>query len=247
MRIPTNSLRARRDIGKLVAAIKVCAWLHQFQRATDEQGRILATEADFEKARELLKPALIRAHQGVTPSEERVLEAISKLPKDKQEDFQRSDLAPFCDMPVRTVKACLKSLSESGFLDCDYRAGRTGNRYAVVRKGAPGTPEDPFEISLARLPINLTSNSNALINIEETAHYETGNEVLPTIENPLPATAHSDDSSGGGTVASETASVPFMITKAMRERLRECGETDAEIDAMTPAQAHKLLEIFRQL
>ncbi len=63
LRLTTNSVRVRRDVRKLVAAIKVCAWLHQFQREQDEQGRILAKEADFEKARELLRLPLITGAQ----------------------------------------------------------------------------------------------------------------------------------------------------------------------------------------
>ena len=38
------------------------------------------------------------------------------------------------------------------------------------------------------------------------------------------------------------ASIPFMITKAMKARLRDLGKTDAEIAALTPAEAHALLD-----
>lgn len=41
--------------------------------------------------------------------------------------------------------------------------------------------------------------------------------------------------------AAMTASVPFMITNAMKMRLREIGLTDEEIGQLTPAQAHERL------
>lgn len=37
------------------------------------------------------------------------------------------------------------------------------------------------------------------------------------------------------------ASVPFMITQAQTERLRQLGKTDDEIRNMTPEEAHKIL------
>jgi hypothetical protein len=41
--------------------------------------------------------------------------------------------------------------------------------------------------------------------------------------------------------AATTASVPFLITNAMKARLREIGLTDDEISQLTPAQAHERL------
>ena len=38
-----------------------------------------------------------------------------------------------------------------------------------------------------------------------------------------------------------TASVPFVITNAMKARLREIGLTDEEISQLTPSQAHERL------
>jgi len=43
---------------------------------------------------------------------------------------------------------------------------------------------------------------------------------------------------------SSVVSIPFKITASMRQRLRECGETDAEIDAMKPNEAYALLGYF---
>src|SRR5439155_5716836 len=43
--------------------------------------------------------------------------------------------------------------------------------------------------------------------------------------------------------ASTTASVPFMITRRMRASLSAAGYTEAEINAMTPAEAHAHLQV----
>ena len=37
------------------------------------------------------------------------------------------------------------------------------------------------------------------------------------------------------------ASVPFMITRAMREQLNQCGVSDDEIADLTPQQAHDII------
>jgi hypothetical protein len=41
--------------------------------------------------------------------------------------------------------------------------------------------------------------------------------------------------------APRAASVPFMLTKDMKRRLRACGHSDEEIDHLTPQQAHEIL------
>jgi hypothetical protein len=42
----------------------------------------------------------------------------------------------------------------------------------------------------------------------------------------------------------EESLTPEVITPEMRQRLRDCGETDEDIDAMRPAEARALLEYF---
>jgi hypothetical protein len=45
----------------------------------------------------------------------------------------------------------------------------------------------------------------------------------------------------------QSAQVPFMITAAQKQRLREMGHHDEAIRAMTPEEAHKLLGILPPL
>ena len=46
---------------------------------------------------------------------------------------------------------------------------------------------------------------------------------------------------GNGDGTSTVASVPFMLTRAMREQLRQCGVSDDQIADLTPQQAHDIL------
>ena len=72
--------------------------------------------------------------------------------------------------------------------------------------------------------------------------------TLPSIEGTTTEQATTEPfeqpSGKGSDVVSNTVSVPYMITRDMRQRLRGFGETDAEIDRMTPQQAWALIEFF---
>jgi hypothetical protein len=48
----------------------------------------------------------------------------------------------------------------------------------------------------------------------------------------------------GSASAQASAQVPFMITTAQKQRLREMGYDDEAIRSMTPETAHKLLSIL---
>ncbi len=51
--VPAEQVRMRRDFRQLLSAIKASAVLHQYQRQTDECGRIIATCADYQYAVEI--------------------------------------------------------------------------------------------------------------------------------------------------------------------------------------------------
>ena len=139
--IPSSPLRIRRDARRLIDVVRVIAWLHQHQRERDDEGRILATEEDFTEALKLVSESLRRAWQTLTPSEERVLETIRKLPEIQRtrNGFKRRDLK-VKGISDRRLKEILKSLTDSGYLDCDGRQGPQGYTYTLVR--------DAEEISL---------------------------------------------------------------------------------------------------
>lgn len=107
--------------------------MHQHQREKDSEGRILATEDDFKEALELVSESLRRAWQTLTPAEETVLEVIEKLPEQlRKQGFRRRDFKT-PGVSDRRIKEVLKSLTDTGYLDCDGRQGPQGYSYTVAR------------------------------------------------------------------------------------------------------------------
>lgn len=132
--IPNSPIRIRRDARRLVDVVRVIAWLHQHGRGRDDKGRIVATEDDFHAALRLVSESLTRAWRTLTPAEETVLAAIQKLPEQlKTRGFRRRDLK-VKGVSDRRVKEVLKSLADTGYLDCDGRQGPQGYSYTVARE-----------------------------------------------------------------------------------------------------------------
>lgn len=131
--IPVSPIRIRRDARRLIDVVRVISWMHQHQREEDTEGRILATEDDFNEALELVSDSLRRAWQTLTPAEETVLEVIEKLPEQlRKQGFRRRDLK-IPGVSDRRIKEVLKSLTDTGYLDCDGRQGPQGYTYTVAR------------------------------------------------------------------------------------------------------------------
>src|SRR5215211_8410031 len=141
IKIPSSPLRIRRDARRLIDVVRVIAWLYQHQRQRDPQGRILATEGDFHEALTLVSESLRRAWQTLTPAEEKVLEAIRRLPEIQRtrNGFKRRELK-VKEVSDRRVQEVLKSLTDTGYLDSDGNRGPQGYTYTLVR--------DAEEISL---------------------------------------------------------------------------------------------------
>jgi len=138
--MPSSVVRIRRDSRRVIDVVRVIAWLHQYQRERDNEGRIMATEDDFLTALELISDSLARALQVLTPSEQKVLQTIQGLPKEKKTlGFKRRDLN-VREVSDSRLKEILKSLVDTGYLDCDSRQGPQGYTYTVAR--------DPEMISL---------------------------------------------------------------------------------------------------
>jgi DNA primase len=132
--IPRYPLRIRRDARRLIDMVRVIAWLHQYQRERDARGRILAAEEDYHEALRLVSESLRRVWQTLTRSEEAVLRTIGELPEPlRSNGFKRRDL-DVKGVSDRQVKEVLKSLTETGYLDCDGRQGPQGYTYTLARE-----------------------------------------------------------------------------------------------------------------
>ena len=95
-----------------------------------------------------MSESLTRAWRTLTPSEETVLRAIRYLPEPLQKNgFRRRDLQ-VPGVSDRRIKEILKSLTDTGYLDCDGRAGPQGYSYTVARE----VEEVSLGISLRPLP-----------------------------------------------------------------------------------------------
>jgi hypothetical protein len=82
---PTKLIRARRDFPQLLALIEASAILHQQQRERDEQGRIIATEADYRIVYELAAPVFgAAAVGGVTPAVRATIAKVEELTAGKE-------------------------------------------------------------------------------------------------------------------------------------------------------------------
>ena len=113
---PNARLRIRRDARRLIDVVRVIAWMHQHQRERDTKGRILVTEEDLEEALRLVSESSRRAWQTLTPSEEKVLEAIRRLPEIQRtrNGFKRREVKVE-EVSNRRVKELLKSLTDTGY------------------------------------------------------------------------------------------------------------------------------------
>ena len=154
--IPNSPIRIRRDARRLMDVVWVIAWLHQHSRERDEAGHIVATEDDFYAALGLVSESLTRAWQTLTPSEETVLRAIKELPDQlRTKGFRRRDLK-VAGVSDRRIKEVLKSLTDTGYLDCDGRQGPQGYSYTVAREAEEVT----LGISLRPSPDRQESAAN---------------------------------------------------------------------------------------
>lgn len=93
----------------------------------------------------------------MTPAEEKVMDAIQKLPVEMRDrsGFKRKDL----DVPGvsdRRLNEILKSLTETGYLECDGRSGPQGYEYTLTRSGGATT----LGISLRPAPEETESAAN---------------------------------------------------------------------------------------
>jgi hypothetical protein len=144
IKVPTQPLRLRRDVPRLINIIRLVAWLHQHTRERDDLGRIEATEDDFRKAIEIVGDSFARAWKALTLTEEAVYEAITEHVSESlcKHGFKRLHLETALkkagvEASSRSVKDALYTLStSSGFLESDGKRGATGSTYTVAKGAA---------------------------------------------------------------------------------------------------------------
>jgi hypothetical protein len=113
--IPPVAVRLRRDFRALLRLIASHAIMHQLSRATDEQGRIVATEADYLAVRALVVD-LVSDAVGATvrPATRETVGAVMKL--DNGEGVKVHDLSAYLDLERSTVQYRVTVARERGYL-----------------------------------------------------------------------------------------------------------------------------------
>jgi DNA primase len=187
--VPSSPIRVRRDARRLVDVVRVIAWMHQHRRERDAEDRILAAEEDFALALALVSESLRRAWQTLTPAEETVLRVIEKLPEQlKTRGFRRRDLK-VKGASDRRAKEVLKSLTDTGYLDCDGRAGPQGYSYTVAREAE----EVSLGISLRPPPDAQESPANG----DDTTGRDAPARYRPVLDEPDEGDGHREAGATG--------------------------------------------------
>ncbi len=113
--IPPVAVRLRRDFRALLRLIETHAILHQLNRATDECGRIVATEADYLAVRALVADLISDQVGHTVPAATReTVDAIAKL--DPGDGVKVHDLEIHFGLERSTVQYRVASAREKGYL-----------------------------------------------------------------------------------------------------------------------------------
>jgi Domain of unknown function (DUF3854) len=128
--IPPVAVRLRRDFRALLRLIETHAILHQLNRATDEQGRIIATEADYLAVRALMADLISDAvGAAVSATVRETVEAVVKL--DQGQGVKVHDLTAHLDLERSTVQYRVTAARERGYLvNLEDKRGKPGRYQA---------------------------------------------------------------------------------------------------------------------
>jgi hypothetical protein len=136
--IPPVAVRLRRDFRALLRLIEAHAIVHQLNRATDEQGRIVATETDYLAVRELVADLISdAAGSAVSATVRETVETVGKLDSEA-EGVKVHALAEHLGLERSTVQYRVTAAREKGYLvNVEDKRGRA----ARWRTGTP-LPDD---------------------------------------------------------------------------------------------------------
>jgi hypothetical protein len=136
--IPPVAVRLRRDFRALLRLTATHAVMHQLNRATDEQGRIVATEADYLAVRDLVADLISDAvGSAVSATVRETVETVAKLDDDGQ-GVKVHTLAGHLGLERSTVQYRVTAARDKGYLvNIEDKRGRAGR----WRTGSP-LPED---------------------------------------------------------------------------------------------------------
>ena len=152
-----SAVRMRRDFGTLLGMIEAHAIAHQLTRARDEYGRIIATAADYEAAREILAEAFaVSSGKTVKDSVRRAVAAVDELGGEKA-DVTVAQVAKHLKRDRSRVTRGLKEAADLGHLvNMEDKSGRAA-RYRI---GPDPLPDDAPALP-AQLPDDVCTRTPA--------------------------------------------------------------------------------------
>lgn len=145
-RVPTETVRMRRDFQQIMQVVRTLAFMHQRSRERDEFGRIVATRADYVNAHRLLKEVLAVTIDSVSEETRQTVEAVERLNRTAHERDRGVSYPKLADE---------LGLSRSGAWRRARNALRSGYlANAEERKGYPAklVTADPLPEARAVLP-----------------------------------------------------------------------------------------------
>jgi hypothetical protein len=131
--MPNQPLRLRRDFPRLLSLIRMCAILHQKQRERDNEGRVLATLADYAMVRELVAAIFERGVLGLIEKTTDLVKALERVLATRGgQDLSASysDLVKETGKPKCYISRWLKPALQVGLVD-NTNAGKQGHPAAL--------------------------------------------------------------------------------------------------------------------
>lgn len=120
---PAALVRARRDINKVMGLIKNCALLHQYTRARNEMGLVVASRDDYSMVLPLIQAVLGPSMSGVSPRARAIYLLLKEMAAKKPGPVRRIDLeqeAGKCRLASRdTVHRWVRYLTDQGFVESE--------------------------------------------------------------------------------------------------------------------------------
>ena len=144
---PKDKVRSRRDFKRFLSLIKVHAFLHQYQRKSDGQGRILATAEDLRSILPIVGKVLSDSVKPYSPKREQILKVI-------KDEFDRCDFSfgelkeKAGDIHPRTLRRDIKQFEEDGIIDWNGERGRKSKYSLSTASGL--SPFNNFSINVLK-------------------------------------------------------------------------------------------------
>ena len=124
-----------RKIRSLIELVRVITLVHQFQRAMDPDGNLVASDADIRFARELMVRLNLMEDKAVFGADK--LGTLRKIWLERgTRDFTPGDVAAMCEVQPRTVRRWIERWCGAGLLRCTKEAsGTTAAGYVITKLG----------------------------------------------------------------------------------------------------------------